>query len=60
LDKARGGSKIPEVGQGRRNDKCNYPGCQEEEEDDVHHIAHQRGAGHEEVVDITYHCENIE
>jgi hypothetical protein len=48
------------VGKGRRKDKCNYPRPQVEEEDDVHHGVHQKGAGHEETAGKTHHCANIE
>jgi hypothetical protein len=60
LDKVRGGSTSPKVGQGRRKDKRNYPRPQAEAEDNVHHRVRQRGAGHEETAGRTHHCANTE
>jgi hypothetical protein len=58
--KTRGGSESPEVGQGGRKDKHSYPRPQAEAEDNVHHGAHQRDAGHEETAGRTHHCADRE
>jgi hypothetical protein len=48
------------MGQGIRKDKHNYPRPQEKVEDNVHHIARQRGAGYEETAGRNHRCANIE
>jgi hypothetical protein len=56
LNEAGRGSVGPVVGLGRRKDKHSYPRPKAEEEDNVNHGAHQRGARHEETIGRTHHC----
>jgi hypothetical protein len=60
MDKVRGGSTGPKLGQGRRKDQCSNPRPQAKEEDNVNHRMHQRGIGHEEIVGRANYCANTE
>jgi hypothetical protein len=60
LDKARGGSTSPKVGQGRREDKCSYITPQVEAKNNSNHRARQRNASDEEIAGKTYHHANTE
>jgi hypothetical protein len=60
LDKFRGGSVGPKVGQGRIKDQSRDPRPQVEEEENGYHKAYQRGVGHEETTGRTHHCANPE
>jgi len=60
LEKYRGGSTSPNVGQVRRDDKHNYPRPQAEVENNAYQRTRQRGAGDEEIAGITNHHANTE
>jgi hypothetical protein len=58
LDKVRGGSICPKVGEGRRKDQCNDPRTQTKVEDNTNYIMRQGNTGDEEITGRAHYYAN--